>query len=966
MKYETRGLVFLLACLWRLSLLCGAAETPMKTRSAFYPTELTERAKANAARYRWAAHIRTQIVQAAKPWKTMSDDELWRLMFGSTITRSWMVWSNGFCPACKKKVPMYNWEIDALKRPWKVRCPHCREQFPKNDFHAFYKSGLDEHGVFDPKRADRELLFNTEHPDPKDPLRKFGVDDGEGFVQGRNRWRFIGAYLVYGQWRHRVLQGLKNLCGAYVVTGDPVYARKAGILLDRIADLYPTFDYGKQGLVYEKRNVRKYRGYVSVWHDAAVETRSLAHAYDQVYEGMRSNKKLAAFLKGKAEQYTLANSKSSFRDIQRNIEDRILRDALAHRHKIESNVPSTDLTRITILAVLGWPHNRDAILKQTAGVINRYFRVDGTTGEKGLFSYCAYGSGKLAGFLELFAAGNPDFLKDLHKQCPQLPDGYRFYVDTWMGQQYYPASGDAGNCAERTDRYPAISLAIPGESRARSEYKKWLSVITYPGVSGYSFMWRLYELTGDPAFVQVLYAANKGSVRNLPGDMFARDPGQFQKNVKAAVDKEGPQINIGSVDKKQWHLGILRSGQGENERAVWLDYDSGGNHGHADGMNLGLVAKGLKLMPDLGYKPVQFGGWHTAKANWYGMTAAHNTVVVDGKNHPIHGDMRNPASGRVAGRTTLWAEGRRFRAMRASGARIIHGKQYERTVCLVDVSGKDSYVLDVFRVARGRDHTKFVHSSFGAMTTHGVDLKPAGKYGHGALLKGFKADTSPDPGWWTDWKVEDVYGYLAKGRDIHLRYTDLTTGAQAWTALGWVVAGQPGGGHGSTRERWEPWVLVRRRAGEEQPVSTFVGIIEPYESASNIAGVRRLALETVAGEALGDAHVAVEVTLADGRRDLIMALDVENPFKQLPGWASGTVTVQKDWDLRIDGQLCFGRKDKNGDVQRAALCRGKSLRIGKRVLKTKKTVALVEAVFGKKGATLVAGDPVEMPTTRRR
>ena len=32
-------------------------------------------------------------------------------------------------------------------------------------------------------------------------------------------------------------------------------------------------------------------------------------------------------------------------------------------------------------------------------------------------------------------------------------------------------------------------------------------------------------------------------------------------------------------------------------------------------MNLGLFARGLDLMPDLGYPPVQFGGWDSPRAN---------------------------------------------------------------------------------------------------------------------------------------------------------------------------------------------------------------------------------------------------------------------------------------------------------------------------------------------------------------
>ena len=122
---------------------------------------------------------------------------------------------------------------------------------PRTTFSKFYRSGLNEQGVFEPARADRSLLWNEEHPDPNDPLHRFGVDDGEGYVAGEHRWRFIGAYLIYGQWKQAIVAGIRRLAAAYLVTGDPAYAHKAGVLLDRVADLYPTFDFGKEGVMYE-------------------------------------------------------------------------------------------------------------------------------------------------------------------------------------------------------------------------------------------------------------------------------------------------------------------------------------------------------------------------------------------------------------------------------------------------------------------------------------------------------------------------------------------------------------------------------------------------------------------------------------------------------------------------------------------------------------------------------------------
>ncbi|MGC9327582.1 MAG: hypothetical protein ACP5I1_08105 [Candidatus Hinthialibacter sp.] len=157
----------------------SAGDEPLKKESALYPAHLREAAIANASRYSWAKTIQENLVEKVRPWVECSDDELWEFMFGPSITRTWMVWSDGYCPHCRNDVKMYNWKIDEWNFPFKVECPHCGHRFPTNDFQAYYRSGLDEHGVFVPEKADRSLLINQEHPDPTDPLHSFGVDDGE-------------------------------------------------------------------------------------------------------------------------------------------------------------------------------------------------------------------------------------------------------------------------------------------------------------------------------------------------------------------------------------------------------------------------------------------------------------------------------------------------------------------------------------------------------------------------------------------------------------------------------------------------------------------------------------------------------------------------------------------------------------------------------------------------------------------
>lgn len=863
----------------------------MKTAGVLFPKELIGRVKANAARSPWAAGIRDRIVEAAEPWAKMSDDELWGLMFSPGITRSWMVWSNGQCPACKKGVEMYTWVMDPVKLPWKVRCPHCDETFPKNDFHGFYFSGLNEKGVFEANRADRSLLFSAEHPDASDPLRGFGVDDGEGYVEGDKRWRFIGAYLVYGQWKQMVLGGISRLAAAYVVTGDAKYAHKAAVLLDRVADLYPTFDYGTQGLVYEKPVGA---GYVSIWHDACEEARQLAIGYDWVFDGLKDDAALVAFLSTKSKGCKLDNAKASLADIRRNIEDRILLDTVNHRPKIESNYPRTDIAIAVTKTVLGWPGNREEVLKTIDAILEGATAVDGVTGEKGTANYSAFAVQSMATFLAQYTRVDPGFLKEMLARHPGLKQTYRFHIDTWCLGEYYPLVGDTGWFGRRFDQYQGAIL-----TKAKPDDPALLvSPTSVPGLdpSMFTFLWDLYEATGDAAYVQALYKANDSSVGGLPYDLAVDDPKAFEKRVWDVIGRTGKEIAVGSVNKQAWRLGILRLGKGEDARALWLNYESGGRHGHCDGMNLGLFAKGLDLMPDFGYPPVNFGGWESEKAQWYRITPAHNTVTVDGANLIT-----------TAGKTTLWADGKGFHAIRAAAPAMIGGGRYERMAALVDISDRDSYVLDVFRVTGGSRHDKFTGSFFGSVKTSGLSLQPTTGYGSGAQIRELGMDASPKPGWSVDWKIEDRYKYLAPGADVHLRYTDLTSGTEAGVGEAWITYG----GYGVNTEAWVPRVLTRR-TGKVAPLdSTFVAVMEPYEKSSNIASIRRLELGA-------DSDVALEIDLKDGRRDLILARDTTDPklFKV------------EQWGLATDCDLCMVRLRADGSVERMVLCGGSYLGYG--------------------------------------
>jgi len=588
----------------------------MKTTGILIPPSQVKQLRQNIRRQAWAAAERDRIVALAETWRRLSDSDLRALMFGNTITRAWDIGYGGFCPACKGDIP-YMEPFDALSHPWKIPCPHCHELFPKNDFYAFYRSGLDADGVFEPAQADRSLLFNSEHPDPEDPLHLFGVDDGEGYVEDEHRWRYIGHYLIRGQWRQWVLDGLCRLSEAYVLTGDPVYAHKADVLFNRVADLHPTFDFGKQGVIYQKPADR---GYVSTWHHACIEVREMAVAFDLVFDGLG--------------------------EVTRNkVNERILNDVLANRTKINSNPPDTDITIILIRLIQGWPENREEVVSLMDAVFREATAVDGLTGEKGIPGYACFGPRSIAFLLSRVMLMDGGLVRQLLRNFPRLHKLYRFHMDTWCLRQYYPMIGDYGWFGERITQYPAVPWG-----RIQGSGQQPLPAGLMPSL--YSLFWQLYERTGDPAFVQVLYRANGDSVAGLPHDLYAEDQQSFQQSVQAVIDREGADVKVDSVNLEEWHLAILRAGRGADARAAWVSYDSWGRHGHANAMNLGLYAKGLDLLPDNGYPPLKFG--HSSRFfNWYWSTAAHNTVVVDGRNQA-----------RFDGKTTLWEKGDGFQVMR--------------------------------------------------------------------------------------------------------------------------------------------------------------------------------------------------------------------------------------------------------------------------------------------------------------
>ncbi len=230
------------------------------------------------------------------------------------------------CGDAVHKFGAYPWLVDIENKPWKIACPNCHSVFPTNDFGAYFVSGIDDKGLFNPGRADRSLLYNAAHPDPNDPLHSWGVDDGFGYKDAKTgaEFRFI-AFYGWRYWNH-IESGLSRLADAYIYTGDKKYAAKAAILLDRLADVYPSMDwkpYADRGWYHSdgNTNVGKIQG--RIWECGTFN--GLATNYDKILTGLDDQPGLYAFLGRMAESYRLPSPKGTREKLIANLDQNLLR-----------------------------------------------------------------------------------------------------------------------------------------------------------------------------------------------------------------------------------------------------------------------------------------------------------------------------------------------------------------------------------------------------------------------------------------------------------------------------------------------------------------------------------------------------------------------------------------------------------------------------------------------------------------
>jgi oligo-alginate lyase len=949
----------------------------MKRRSTFFHKEMLDKIIKNAE----GSDFLRETLEKVKKWEIMTDDQIWELMYCSEIPRAAMVLSYGWCPSCRQTVHMSGWKIDPFNKPWKVTCPNCNEAFPKNDFHKFYLSGLDKKYKFSYKLADKSLLYNEEAPDPNDPKHMFGVDDGHGYreKEPKDPWMFVGAYIEKGIWDQVIWPGVLALGRAYAMTGNGIYAHKCGILLDRIADLFPDFDYYEQGHMYEE--VFTSRGYVSYWCDSSLQLREMLMSYDMIFETIREDKELASFLIKKSKKYKTPYRKESFFDIQKNIENRIFGDASSNRWKFEANYPWADeFITFTKIVLSRWPDRKedmaDGVYKtmwwvaenDPVIIMEKVTRADGLSGEKGVQAYSAIAMREMARILSIYSLFDKSFLKKMITKYPKFLRGLKLYINAWFLNAHYPGSGDCGYLNAPTTSIPFP----PGYVYFTYTNPECSIVYSFEG-----FLWNLYELTGDVDLIRLMYNSAGCDMKKCFTTDYSLSgkPEDLQKKMIALMEEKGSELKQESTNYEEWKLAVLHSGTGGNKRGLYLDYDSGGPHGHNDGMNMGFFAKGQNLLPDYGYPPVHRpGGWASKFFYWYRSAAAHNTVIIDGREHRDYCYVQRDINGgqgliSESGKTVLWGIGRSIKAVAVDDP-LIPGNgaaRFERLLAMVDIDDTDCYYFDVFRVTGGKKHVKLMRGAICDIEFKGLDLVPypVGHDPYGMFfitdkneaenfhyetdpdfkfIRNTRIDRKPSKDWSAEWKYSDKYkGYFGslEGKDIRLKYRDLTYDAQAVSFDSFFDIYYATAAKFPERlkdnkvhpEEMLPSVAVMRE-GTGPLMSDFVGIYEPSDGEGKISSIKRLdATDRNTGRKAGTAVVA-EIMIRDGSCDLLIAADVQNKC----------TLAQKEWDVETDASLCMVRKKTDG-LYDVTMMKGSFFRCGGFSIKLDNEVDVYEASF---------------------
>jgi uncharacterized protein YjdB len=546
---------------WRI-LVVDEELMNIKTRLTYHSDEARANAKANIVKYDWAKEQKDNVVNRADDILLLGLDHLWSLVPPQSLPRSLCVnWDYDSPFADDGGITWYKWKInpfDENNNPmqWKVKDPVSNYIFPTNDFESYYKSGINADGIFDRNLADPQYLVNTLYPEHGE---SWGVDDGYGWTDDSGKkWTFI-AYYNHWTYRNTINDYVNTLEDAYLLTGDVQYGRAGAVILDRIADIYPSLDlfkwhwddgfHNSHGMTHQGKMIG------AQWEP--ITTKTWIKAYDTFYPAMGDSGTID-FLSQKSQQYKL-NPKHTAAAIRKNIEDGIIINTLdaVKKAQLSGGFGRTQSLLSLAATILDDP-NQDETNNITLQMLN-FVMQEGTQDipvENGRY---------------LTTGGNllPRLLKDFDRDGlpPQMAPNYN---RNWISGMFEVAQVLGGY-----DRFATVDLfqnpkfkkSLYGMSEHTMIGKYNPSIgdsngVAFPGLSAFMNKVQLqtaFEVYGEPKFAQALYYVNGNSLEGINGSIFDEDPEKLTQDIQAVIDEHGIW-NLESKHLTGFGLSTLRDG----------------------------------------------------------------------------------------------------------------------------------------------------------------------------------------------------------------------------------------------------------------------------------------------------------------------------------------------------------------------------------------------------------------------
>jgi len=423
-----------------------------------------------------------------------------------------------------------------------------------------------------------------------------------------------------------------------------------------------------------------------IWETFCTEDAVLA--YDAIYDYIGDDPELIEFVQEKGLPVEDAD------DLREYIEHYLLRAAAValERGAINGNEGHHQALAMTIALVLDdysdeHPNSRDMVdytyygIGHCAYIMPNLLRRDGGGHESPNYSRIKTDFIRVARIMEEIRERHPDEFP--LRRYPDIFGNdkaramFDWFIDCKMLDYYTPGIGDNGGIREPRRVGPQNYSFIGGSNL-------------------YAF-----EKYGDPRYAR---ASTRADGTWFPGDLFWEYPGDA---LAAALEDPASEIAREPRLLDGYGCAILETGGPDDRRAVCLNYAATVGHRQMDNLNLELFARGVDILPDLGYPFTWDYRWQ-----WDSNNMAHNTVTV--------GESQFDTRVRAGNSCWLFASENGVHAVTASHDPYPEGyghtkaaapdvDLFERTVVLVDIDPERFYVLDLFAVRGGDQHDQSWH-----------------------------------------------------------------------------------------------------------------------------------------------------------------------------------------------------------------------------------------------------------------